>query len=132
MGVQFWMDEGEIDVINRYLKTEDLYLGLFTAPSSGSMTEGKTLVDLTEVTEESGGYSRQLIDKDDWTRTGNTAEQPYKQFNIASEVTVLGYFICTSQVGISGVLLISVIYFDAPITIEAGEYIKVKAKVTVD
>jgi hypothetical protein len=124
------MDEGEIDVINRYLKTQDLYLGLFTAPPVGSMTEDKTLADLTEVAEESAGYERKLIDKDDWTTVGSTTEQPYKQFDIATEVIVLGYFITDVVSGVGG-NLISVYYFDSPITIGVGEYIKIKAKVTV-
>lgn len=129
----YWMNKGEEDVIEIYLKNStqhaQLYIGLFTAPFESSWNETKLYDDLTEVMEESGGYTRQIILPSDWVRTGSIAEQTYVQFDFSSDVIVLGYFIIDTSTG-TGIVL-AVEYFTSPKSMLIGEYLKIKAKIEV-
>lgn len=127
MATQYWMDEGELDVISKYLQSYDLYIGLFSNP--GTITEDMVLGDLTELTVEVGGYTRQLIDKDDWTLVGSIASQPFKTFDFASDNTVKGYFITDTSSGAGKV--IAVVLFDTPYSMLTGEFLKIKANIEV-
>lgn len=130
----YWMDEGELDVINIYFKNQtqnsNLYIGLFTAPTEGSFDESLGWTDLTEATEESGGYERQILAPGSWSVDGSTVEQGYKQFDFASTETVLGYFIIDTSTGDGK--LIAVEYFDQAVEVINGEYVKVKPLISVD
>jgi len=126
--MQYFMDEGEVDVINKYLQTQDLYIGLFSDPAT--ITEDKVLTDLIELPLEIGGYDRQLLAMGDWTVVGSVASQPYKTFNFLSNQTVRGYFI-TSLGGSGDGLLLAVVYFTTPLSMLIGEILKVKANIEV-
>lgn len=124
----YWQDAGEIDVIENYLKVRSgLSMGLFTAPTEISWDETKEYGDLTEVIVS--GYTRQALDSGDWVRTGSIAEQPYKQFDFDSGVTILGYFIIDSTSGTGEVLAVE--YFTSAKVMLAGEYLKVKPIIEV-
>jgi len=133
MGTFYWMNEGEIDVIDIYLRNQtqnaNLYMGLFTAPIEGSFDETKEYEDLTEVSEETDGYARQQLAPGDWVKTGSMAYQDYKQFDLGETVTVLGYFIMDTESGTGKLLAVE--YFDDAIEIEDGEYLKVKPQITI-
>lgn len=128
-----WVDEGETNVGNIYLKNQTqnpyLYLGLYT-----NATEPVETAALASLTEPVGnGYARMALTPADW------AESPQATFsNLQKTFTasggnwgnVYGCFIATSSDGTGK--LVGVEHFtDGPYNVSDGSVVKVTPKVTI-
>jgi len=130
-----WCDAGEAFILNLALKKEtqldNLYLGLFTAPTS-EPAEDATLASLTEPV--GGGYARIALNYLDWTLTGTDptqAAQPQKTFSCSGAAwgNVYGWFIATTTDG-TGALLAVGLMTAGPYNVPDGGAVKVTPKIT--
>ena len=126
-----WLDEGENLVANVFFGNQDLYLGLYTDPTTEPVESGQ----ITDLTEPSGnGYARIKLDKTQWSIVGSLASYAQQTFtaNGGAWGNVYGYFITDTSVGESGALLIAVEQFSgAPLNVGNGDSVKVSCKVYV-
>lgn len=86
----------EVAVLTWFLKTEDLFLRLFSNNVTPSETD--TAATFTQVT--GGGYSQITLDKDDWTITSGDPSfgtQAQKTFSFTGPTgapsTIYGYYV---------------------------------------
>ena len=128
-----WCDEGEYDALEKYLKTQTLYLGLYKVPTS-EPGEAAVLEDLTEP-DADDGYARIALAPANWTisETAPTqAVQPQKIFTCAGTAwgNTYGYFITNVETGTEGKLIAVEQFSDGPYNVTDGLPVKVTPKVT--
>lgn len=132
-----WCDEGELDVLEIYLKNEPqheygLYLGIYTDPTT-EPGEDATLLDLTEPSGDDG-YARIALDPADWTITGTdptVASNLKKTFMAVGGDwgVAYGYFITDVETGYEGKLIAVEQFSDGPYEILDGAKIDVTPKI---
>lgn len=132
-----WLDEGESNLLDVYLKGASyfstLYLGLYS--NSSEPIDNTTLAGLTELS--GNGYGRISLAAADWTIAGSvptSATNVEKTFNCSGGDwgTVTGYFICTASAGTVGKLICLENFPNGPFSIVNGGQVKVTPKISCD
>lgn len=122
-----WCDEGEYDALEKYLKTQTLYLGLYKVPTS-EPAEDAVLADLTEP-DLDDGYARIALAPADWTISGTNPThgvQPQKIFTSSAPWgDVYGYFITNVEEGVVGKLIAVEQFDDGPYNVKVNGSVKV-------